>query len=221
MLKIAIDYLETMKKNSKSNGPRLDCFGLQKFDNADNAECDPTANTNYTKYTNKTNTYARSDSRKKSKVEFVDLTNDDQLSYSDNETHDQLSHTPIYYNSYDDYGFPSRTVRVTQDGQNLKISNKTHLQNSIDPFCDMCTEATCDECKGYETCYNLRVAALLNKYSYGQLHRISRDPNLNETQRTLIFEAYRNIMREKFQSYNIIHEHKARGKIYKINKNLG
>ena len=217
---------ETMSDNNYNNSylNSLTPNNTQIYDlnSPSNNKYKSTANTNCVENTNKCkcNINVKSDSHKKSGVEFVDLTNDDQFNYSDNESYDQHSITPIHYDSYDDYGFSSRTIRVTQDGQNLKISNNTHLQNSIDSFCDICSEATCDKCKGCEACYNLRVAALLNKYSYGQLYRISRDPNLNDTQRTLIFEAYRNLMREKFLSYSILYEHKATGKIHKINKNF-
>ena len=53
--------------------------------------------------------------------------------------------------------------------QNRKISNKSKLLNYIDPFCEVCSKATCQKCKGCEECYNIRIASILVKYSFGQL----------------------------------------------------
>ena len=50
------------------------------------------------------------------------------------------------------------------------------------------------------------------------MYKISQDPN--ETQRTLVYEAYPNLMRQKFRSYEIMHEHSATGKIHNINNNF-
>ena len=118
----------TASNNSQTYG----MYSSNKAEHKSNANnIDYLTNTNRTGTTASNINYTHSNSRQRPKVEFVDLTNDDQFYYSDDDTHAQASHTPIFYDSYEDYGFRTRSVRVAQDGQNLRISPIKHASKTI------------------------------------------------------------------------------------------